>query len=72
MTAALTVTLNGHPRGVEAGASVVDLLRSLGHDPQRPGVAVAVNGEVVGRRSWPETLLSDGDRVELVGAVQGG
>lgn len=72
MTGTPTVTLNGEPREVEAGARVVDLLRSLGHDPQRPGVAVAVNGEIVGRGSWADTTLSDGDRVELVGAVQGG
>lgn len=72
MTDTLTVTLNGDPREVDAGARVVDLIRALGHDPGRPGVAVAVNGEVVNRGSWSDTPLADGDRVELVGAVQGG
>ena len=36
------------------------------------GVAAAVNGEVVPRRSWPGTQLRDGDQVEVVTAVQGG
>jgi sulfur carrier protein len=36
------------------------------------GVAAAVNGEIVPRRSWPATLVSDGDQVEVVTAVQGG
>jgi sulfur carrier protein len=36
------------------------------------GVAAAVNGEVVPRRSWPAMLVRDGDRVEVVTAVQGG
>jgi sulfur carrier protein len=36
------------------------------------GIAVAVNGEVVPRGSWPDTRLTDGDRVEVVTAMQGG
>jgi sulfur carrier protein len=36
------------------------------------GVAAAVNGEVVPRRSWPGTQLHGGDQVEVVTAVQGG
>ena len=36
------------------------------------GVAAAVNGDVVPRRSWARTLLRDGDQVEVVTAVQGG
>jgi thiamine biosynthesis protein ThiS len=31
-----------------------------------------VNGEVVPRRLWAETVLNDGDQVEVVTAVQGG
>ena len=33
---------------------------------------LTVNGEVVPRRNWPGTQLSDGDQVEVVTAVQGG
>jgi len=36
------------------------------------GIAAAVNGDVVPRGSWTATLLSDGDQVEVVTAVQGG
>ena len=39
---------------------------------QASGVAAAVNGEVVPRRSWAGAALRDGDRVEVVTAVQGG
>ncbi|WP_412541525.1 sulfur carrier protein ThiS [Longispora sp. K20-0274] len=38
----------------------------------RRGVAVAVNGTVVPRSTWPATALADGDVVELLTAVQGG
>jgi sulfur carrier protein len=36
------------------------------------GVAVAVDGAVVTRASWPATPLSDGAAVEVLTAVQGG
>ncbi|HXV77419.1 MAG TPA: sulfur carrier protein ThiS [Candidatus Polarisedimenticolaceae bacterium] len=66
-----TIIVNGEswPREL---ASIEVLLRELGHDPTRPGIAVAVNDEVVPRREWPRRPLRFGDRVEIVGAVQGG
>jgi sulfur carrier protein len=36
------------------------------------GIAAAVNGEVVRRRSWPSTRLASGDEVDVLTAVQGG
>jgi sulfur carrier protein len=36
------------------------------------GVAVALNDSVVPRAEWPRTALDDGDRVEVLTAVQGG
>lgn len=68
----MRVEVNGAARGVAEGTSLVELVRELGHDPQQAGIAAAVNGEVVSRRAWAEHLLHDGDRVELVGASQGG
>jgi thiazole synthase len=35
-------------------------------------VALAVNGQVVPRRSWPSVRFAEGDRVELVKVVAGG
>jgi thiazole synthase len=36
------------------------------------GVAVALNGQVVPRATWPKVVLADGDRVDLVKIVAGG
>jgi sulfur carrier protein len=36
------------------------------------GIAVAVNGDVVSRISWPQVRLADGDQIEVLTAVQGG
>ena len=40
--------------------------------PGPQGVAIALNGRVVRRAEWAETRLSEGDRVEIVRAMQGG
>lgn len=67
----LRVRVNGAERRV-AARTVDGLLRELGHDPARRGIAVAVNGEVVRRADRDRLALEDGDVVEIVGAVQGG
>jgi len=36
------------------------------------GVAVACNDAVVPRSEWTETFVSDGDRIEILVAAQGG
>jgi sulfur carrier protein len=67
------VSLNGEPREVADGVTVealVALLRSEAASGR--GVAVALRGEVVPRGRWAETKLAEGDRVEVVAAIQGG
>jgi sulfur carrier protein len=68
----MTVIVNGQPAQVEDGQTVAELLTSLGHPPGGPGIAVALNGEVVPRSAWPTTGLDAGDRLEVLGASQGG
>ena len=67
-----TATLNGTDRELAEGTTVADLIASLGHDPRGRGVAAAINGEVVPRTSWGATIVSDGDRVEVLTAIGGG
>jgi sulfur carrier protein len=71
MSATETIEVNGTPRALQEG-TVAELLQALGRDAQGSGIAVAVNGEVVRRGAWGERRLRGGDRVEIVGAVQGG
>jgi sulfur carrier protein len=65
------IQVNGAPRPLQE-RTVAALLASLGFAGSGSGVAVAVNGEVVRRGAWAEHRLAPGDRVEIVGAVQGG
>jgi sulfur carrier protein len=64
------VWINGKPGELADDARVPDALTLLGV-PQT-GVAVAVDGAVVPRAAWPDTVLTDGARVEVLTAVQGG
>ena len=63
--------MNGERRRVTA-ADVRVLLVVLGLDPGGRGIAVARNGEVVPRSAWETTTLVPEDRIDIVGAVQGG
>jgi sulfur carrier protein len=66
----LTIRVNGEPCAL-AGAMLADLLAARGVERRR-GVAVAVNGEVVPARLWPERALAEGDEVEIVKPIGGG
>lgn len=68
---AVELWVNGERRRV-AAADVRALLGVLGFDRAGRGLAVARNGEVVPRGAWETTMLAPGDRIEIVGAVQGG
>ncbi|HEX5045427.1 MAG TPA: sulfur carrier protein ThiS [Candidatus Polarisedimenticolaceae bacterium] len=71
MSGTETIEVNGTPRPLEQ-VTVAELLESMGHGAAGSGIAVAVNGEVVRRALWSERRLRAGDRVDIVGAVQGG
>ena len=66
-----TINVNGESREVEAGA-IAELLAELGLSPERPGIAVAVEGSLVPRRAWAEHAIAEGESVEIITAVQGG
>jgi len=66
----MNIQVNGQGREIAAGSTVASLLGELG--VTQPHVAVEVNLEVVPRAEHRETILSDGDRVEVVTLVGGG
>ncbi|WP_062443405.1 sulfur carrier protein ThiS [Herbidospora daliensis] len=66
----MRITVNGGPCDLDDGATVTQAVHQL--TAQATGIAVAVNDEVVSRGAWDATVLADGDRVEVLTAVQGG
>ena len=69
--ASLNVTLNGE-HVVLSKSQLTDALCEAGYDPDQQGIAVAINMSVVPRSEWGQTIVADGDRIDIVGAKQGG
>ena len=65
------VTLNGVATDVPPGAATLaDLVAALGLAGKR--IAVEMNGEIVPHSRYGTTVVTRGDRLEIVGAVGGG
>jgi sulfur carrier protein len=71
----MRVVLNGETREVPDALTVAELVEREAPDLRLRtgrGVAVAVDAEVVPRGEWERTRISEGQRVELLAAIQGG
>ena len=66
----ITVSVNGEPRTIAAGATIAAMLRELGLDPAR--VAVERNLAIVPRSTLGEAPVAAGDKFEIVHFVGGG
>ncbi len=66
----IVIVLNGEPKEIEAGKSVLDLVQSLNLPVER--LAVEHNLKIVKRDQWPARSLAEGDKVEIVQLVGGG
>lgn len=66
----MRISVNGEPREVNDGLTVLELLQTLSVVQAR--VAVEVNAEVVRKARHAEHRLREGDKVEVVTFVGGG
>ena len=69
-TGTIDVSVNGASRPVPEDCTLDQLVSTLTATPS--GVAAALNEDVVPRGAWSGTALREGDRVEILTAVQGG
>ena len=63
------VKINGTEHDV-AGKTIAEYLETTDYNPMR--IAVERNGEIVPKAQYAETVLQDGDSVEIVNFVGGG
>lgn len=63
------VKINGEELNV-AAENVAEYLSESGYDLKR--VAVELNGDILPKSQYADTLLKDGDSVEIVSFVGGG
>jgi sulfur carrier protein len=66
------IYVNGKPVQSGVNPTIRDVLLGLDIDPDRAGIAVAVDSEIARRGVWPTLTLDDGAQVEIVTASQGG
>lgn len=69
-TQQIEIVLNGEPRSVPGGLSLLDLLRFLELPPER--VAVELNRNIVRQPEWASTPVHGGAALEIVHFVGGG
>lgn len=67
---AMQIVLNGEARTAAPGLSVAGLLAEIGIDARK--VAVERNLEIVPKSAFANTVLADGDRLEIVHFIGGG
>jgi sulfur carrier protein len=66
------IYVNGEATDAGENPTIRDVLLAVGIDPERAGMAVAVDAEIARRGAWPTSTVPDGARVEIVTATQGG
>ena len=70
----IQINVNGEAR--ETTAPTLAALWNAETEPlglsSRKGFAIALNGQVVRAPAWDDTVLADGDRIEIIRAMAGG
>lgn len=66
----MRVQVNGEIRELPEQCTLSGLIRHLSFAPER--LAIELNREVVRRARWAETILREGDQIEIVHFVGGG
>lgn len=66
----MQITLNGEKREFGETQTVSELIQTLQLSNQR--IAVELNKEIVRKKDWESTVLSDADKIEIVHFVGGG
>ncbi len=66
----INIKVNGQPQTFAAGSTIVELLQSLGVRTEL--VAVEVNLDIVPKHQHAQTIVHEGDQVEVVTLVGGG
>lgn len=66
----MQIQLNGEAFALDRSMTLADLIEHLGLTGKR--LAIELNLEIVPRSQHSETVLAEGDRVEIVHAIGGG
>ena len=68
----MNIKVNGETKEVPPGLTLYQLLLDLEIAPARPGIAVAIDQEVIPRTQWEEVEIQPDSEIEIIRAAQGG
>ena len=68
----MKIRFNGNEHILNKETTLFDFLKNQGIDPNAGHIAAALNEMIAKRTQWAGLLLKEGDRIELIQAIQGG
>jgi sulfur carrier protein len=68
----MLIRLNGQPVDLDTSLSLAELLHKYGITLSTGRVAIAFNERIAFREEWNSLMVKEGDRIEIIHAVQGG
>ncbi len=66
----IKVSVNGEMKEIEKNLNVKQLIQILEYKQQ--GFAIAVNTTFVSIKNYEQTIINDGDTIDILAPVQGG
>jgi sulfur carrier protein len=66
----MNIIINGEARQLDSVSTVAQLIALLGYQDKR--IAIERNGDIVPKSQHGDTVLAEGDELEIVVAVGGG
>lgn len=66
----MKIYLNSKWVELKSSNTIAEILKELNIKPD--GIAVAVDYQIVSKNNYEKTKINDGDKIEIVQAVQGG
>lgn len=68
----MQIRVNGKPIELENSLSLAQFLEKYGITLSTGRVAIAFNECIASRKEWNSLIVKEGDRIEIIHAVQGG
>ena len=66
----ITIKVNGESCSCDSNLFLLQLLKKLKFNPRL--IAIEYNGEILHRQYWENTVIKQGDQLEIVTIVGGG
>jgi sulfur carrier protein len=66
----IQVSINGKPKQLKANSTIQEMLEALGYDNQWLGVAI--NTTFISKTEHRETIIQEGDQIDILSPIQGG